>query len=92
MSSGVNRWVNKRTNQTKQAHNRAEHLNDEDLDEKLRVGSVGQRGIRAGDSDSDTTQQVAQAYCQTSPEGRKALRMGIRTCKTMSDLEARLPV
>jgi hypothetical protein len=35
------------------------HLDDQDLDEQLRVGRVGEGSGRAGDADGDTAEEVA---------------------------------
>jgi hypothetical protein len=48
------------------------HLNDQDLDEELRVGGVGKGSGRAGDADGDTAEEVAQPDGETGPEQREA--------------------
>lgn len=56
------------TNQPKQTEDAPENLNDENLDEQVWIGSIGEGGRRAGDSDTDTTEQVACTHCDTTPE------------------------
>jgi hypothetical protein len=55
--------VKKLTYETKESHDAAEDLHDEDLDKKVRVSGVGERGSGTCDPDRDATEEVAHADC-----------------------------
>ena len=59
-----------RTNETKQTHDTAEHLDNEDLDEQVGVRGICKGGGGAGDADGDTAEEIARADGKTSPEER----------------------
>ena len=59
-----------RTNETEETHDTAEDLYDEDLHKQVGVGSVREGGRGACDTHRDTTEKVARADGQTSPEER----------------------
>jgi hypothetical protein len=48
------------------------HLDNQDLDEQLRVGSIGQGGCRACYTDGDTAEKVAEPDSQSCPEDGEA--------------------
>jgi hypothetical protein len=56
------------TNQPKQAEDTSENLNDENLDEQVWVCGVSKGGGRAGNSDANTTEQVACTDGDSTPE------------------------
>ena len=59
------------TNQPKQTEDASENLNDENLDEQVWIRSISEGCCRAGDSDTDTTEQVACTHGDTTPEDGK---------------------
>lgn len=58
----------RRTNKAKETQNATEDLDHEDLDEKLRVRGICDRGIRASNTNRYTTHQIAQADGDTCPK------------------------
>lgn len=59
-------------NETEEAENRAEDLDDQDLDEECRVRGVSQGRTTAVDAHRNTTDQIADAHGQTRPEQSEA--------------------
>lgn len=55
-------------NQAEKTNDGAENFDDKNLDEQGRVVRIGNGGTRAGDTDSDTTDKVAEADGDTAPE------------------------
>ena len=58
------------TNKTKETHDTAEDLYNEDLHKQIGVGSVREGGRGACNAHRDATEKVARADGQTSPEER----------------------
>lgn len=56
------------TDEAKEAKNGTEDLDDENLDEQLAIGRVGNGSSRASDTDRYTAEEVAQADDEATPE------------------------
>lgn len=59
-------------NQSEEAQDTAKDLYDEDLDEEVGVGGVGEGGGRTCDADCDAAEEVAEADCDAAPEDGEA--------------------
>lgn len=59
-------------NETEETQNRAEDLDDQDLDEERRVRSVSQSSTAAVNAHRNTTDQVADTHSQARPEQSEA--------------------
>lgn len=59
-------------NEAEEAQDRAEDLDNQDLDEERRVGGISQGCTTAVDAYSNTTDQIADAHGQTRPEQGEA--------------------
>lgn len=67
-----------RTDQTKETQNTAKDLDHEDLDKELRVRSIRDRGVGAGNAHRHTAHQVAEADGEAAPEERVARHVVLR--------------
>jgi hypothetical protein len=59
-------------NQSKQPQHTREDFNDQNLDKQRRIRRISQRRTATIDTHTDTTNQVAHAHCNASPEEREA--------------------
>ena len=56
------------TNETEETHDTAEDLDNQDLHEQVRVGSIRKRSGGTCDTNRDTAEEVASTDGEASPE------------------------